>query len=62
MYDEEKFAGFNAMLEELAADTVVVVADPSALGDDYEELVENLWRIANKGFALRIVPKPEASR
>lgn len=33
---------------------VLVVTHPAALGDDYEELVESLGRIAEAGIALRI--------
>jgi hypothetical protein len=65
-YDEAKFARFNEMLNEIDKDTALIVADPSALGDDYEELIENLRRIGRRDIALRIVaplPRPaEASR
>ena len=55
---KEKFAG----LDRLIADSkgkgieVLVVHHPQVLGDDYEELVMNLDKIASAELALQIVP------
>ena len=56
-YDEEKFKEFKKMLETDAG--VCVIHHPQVLGDDYEELVENLNRLADSGKSLEIVPRKE---
>ena len=38
---------------------VVVIADPHALGDNYEEMVESLNRLADAELHLAIVPRAE---
>jgi len=53
-YDERKFEKFNALLKTDA--DIVVVAYPEVLGDNYEELVENLKRLGASGKTLHIVP------
>ena len=55
MYDEAKFKEFNRLLQEARAD-LVVVNHPQVLGDNYEELVENLNRLSTSGMFLSIVP------
>ena len=55
MYDEAKFKEFNRLLQEARAD-LVVVNHPQVLGDNYEELVENLNRLSTAGMYLSIVP------
>jgi len=64
MYDEKKFADFNAMLSGSKNDGVVMVLvlRPGVLGDTYEELTENLNRISDRGLTLRIVPRSERSK
>jgi len=54
-----KFAEFDRMLAESKDKKVdeLRVASPQVLGDNYEELVENLNRIADAGIALVIVPR-----
>jgi len=54
-YDEAKFKEFNRLLQEARAD-LVVVNHPQVLGDNYEELVENLNRLSTSGMFLSIVP------
>jgi hypothetical protein len=59
MYDEEKFAGFNKLLADSKATGVemVLVAEPWVLGDDYDEIIENLSRIADSGLSLAIAKR-----
>lgn len=54
-YDEKKFKEFNRLLTEANAEAVIV-HHPEVLGDNYEELVENLNRLASSGKQLAIVP------
>jgi len=54
-YDEEKFKEFNRILREVKAD-LIVINHPEVLGDDYEEMVENLNRLAGSGMHLAILP------
>lgn len=58
-YDEEKFSGFSQMLQEAKAQKWdgVLMHNPELLGDDYDEVVENLNRLADAGLALRILPR-----
>lgn len=56
-YDEEKFGEFNKMLKGDAE--VCIIHHPQVLGDNYEELVENLNRLADSGKSLVIVPEKE---
>ncbi|XHR29872.1 MAG: hypothetical protein ACFUZC_04825 [Chthoniobacteraceae bacterium] len=53
---ETKFADFLKLIEDSKASGVeaIVVAAPWVLGDNYEEIVESLSRIAKAGLALRI--------
>jgi len=54
---EEKFANLIQFLDAHKGKDepdFLVVAHPAVLGDDYEELVESLGRIAEAGIALRI--------
>ena len=53
-YSETKFAEFNRMLEEVEAESVVTVAWPEVLGDDYVEVIENLSRLAEHHLKLAI--------
>jgi len=52
-YNEEKFKVFNQVLKDDAE--VVIIHHPQVLGDDYEELCENLNRLAKTGKTLSIV-------
>ena len=56
MYDEEKFQSFNDMLDDAKMNRLdaVMVAWPEVLGDDYEEIIENLARLADKGLNVAI--------
>lgn len=55
---ERKFADFISMLAE-TIDETIVVHHPQVLGDDYDDLVESLNRLANAGKKLIIVPRKE---
>jgi hypothetical protein len=57
---EKKFADFIKMLAE-TIDETIVVHHPQVLGDDYEELVESLDRLADAGKKLIVVPRAERS-
>ena len=53
-----KFVEFDRLIreaKELAADTVLVQS-PQVLGDNYDELIDNLTKLANAELALVIVP------
>lgn len=53
---EQKFADFIKLCEEVKAKKVqhVIIAQPSAIGDTYDEVVESLSRLADAGLALNI--------
>jgi hypothetical protein len=56
----EKFERFDAMLAEVRTANgsgAVCFAHPGILGDTYEEIVENLNRLADAGVAIRIAPR-----
>ncbi|MHB1158616.1 MAG: hypothetical protein ACYC26_17475 [Phycisphaerales bacterium] len=54
----EKFAEFIRMCEDAKRKgaTAVLVASPHVLGDNYEELIESLQRLADAKLLLRIAP------
>ena len=54
-YDEAKFKEFNRLLREAEVD-LLVIDSPEVLGDNYEELIENLRRLSSSGLHLSIVP------
>lgn len=53
---EKKFGDFIRMCAQAKSDglTEVLIAYPWVLGDNYEELVESLSRLAAAGLGLRI--------
>lgn len=55
---KEKFPNFIRLLEETKED-LLLVHHPQVLGDNYEELVESLNRIADAGKRLLILPRAE---
>lgn len=59
---EAKFAGFIRACEMAKADNIphVLVAWPKVLGDNYEELIESLWRLSDAGLALLIAGENDA--
>ena len=57
---ESKFAEFLHLLRE-TKEEVVNVHHPEVLGDNYEELVESLNRLADAGTKLVAVPRNERS-
>lgn len=60
---EQKFGNFIKLCEEVRKNgvDVVVVANPRVLGDDYDELVESLNRLAEAGLKLVITNTHRAS-
>ena len=56
---EEKFSGLLRMCEEAKKGEfeIVVAVKPEILGDDYEELVDNLRRCAKAGLLVAIAEK-----
>ena len=55
---ETKFADFIRMLAETPEETVIV-HHPGVLGDDYDEIIESLNRLADAGKKLVIVPRKD---
>jgi predicted oxidoreductase len=55
---EQKFADFIRMLVETKLDTILI-HHPEVLGDNYEEIVESLNRVADSGKKLVIIPRTE---
>lgn len=53
---EQKFADFIKLCEEAKSKNVqhVIIAQPSAIGDTYDEVMESLSRLADAGLALNI--------
>ena len=56
---EIKFKEFIAMCLDAKSRGVegVAIPDPQTLGDDYEEILESLSRLADQGLALVIVAR-----
>jgi hypothetical protein len=55
---DKKFAEFIKLLAD-TTEGVVLIHHPQVLGDNYEELVESLNRLANAQKTLAIVPEAE---
>jgi diketogulonate reductase-like aldo/keto reductase len=55
---ERKFEEFIELLN-LKAEDVLLLHNPEALGDTYEEVIESLNRIADAEKKLVIVPRAE---
>ena len=55
----EKFDGFFRLCEQAKNGEfqIVVAAFPKILGDNYEELVSNLWRCAKAGLLVAFAEK-----
>lgn len=53
---EQKFSDFIRMCR-TAPEEVIIVNHPEVLGDNYEEIVESLNRLADAGKKLEIVPR-----
>ena len=55
----EKFADFFRLCEQAKSGEfqIVVAAFPEVLGDQYEELVSNLWRCAKAGLLVAFAKK-----
>ena len=53
---EKKFKGFIKMCNEAKASgqESVIIANPQILGDDYEEIIESLNRLAAANLSLNI--------
>jgi len=58
---EKKFAGFIKLCSEAKANGAdqVTVAYPWVLGDNFEELVESLSRLADAGLLLNIAARKD---
>ncbi len=58
---EQKFANFIQMCEEAKRNDVgaIVVATPEILGDNFDEVIESLSRLADTGLALHIAGRSE---
>lgn len=56
---EEKFASFIKMCEEAKQDNIpqVIISRPRDLGDNYEEIIESLARLAEAGLFLQITSR-----
>ena len=60
---EKKFGDFIRLCAETKAAGVkqVVVAYPWVLGDNYEEVIESLSRLADAGLALRVQGRAQSA-
>ena len=56
---ERKFASFIEMCKEAQKDNIpnVIISHPQVLGDNYEEIVESLARLADAGLLLQITSR-----
>ncbi len=61
---ETKFADFIRMCAEAKAKGLegVIIHNPHALGDNYDEMVESLNRLADAELQLAIVPRAERGK
>jgi len=59
---EEKFADFIEHCAEQPKGTLVIIHNPSAIGDNYAEIVESLNRLADAELPLLIVPRSERGK
>jgi len=60
----EKFKGFIKAIKQAKADKAqsIIIQSPYAIGDNYEEIVESLNRIASAGLSLSILPPDKQSQ
>lgn len=56
---EKKFASFIKMCNKAKHDNIptVIISHPRVLGDNYEEIVESLSRLAEVGLLLQITSR-----
>ncbi|MBP6627822.1 MAG: hypothetical protein KA297_00235 [Kofleriaceae bacterium] len=61
---EQKFSGFLKMCDEAKAGKldVVLIHHPEVLGDNYDEIVESLNRLADAKLSLTIIPRVERDK
>lgn len=61
---DEKFKEFNKLIAESkeSGTEKVIIHHPEVLGDNYEELVENLNRLSDAELGLFIVPRNQRSK
>ncbi len=58
MYDAEKFKEFDKAVAVCAEkDANMIIAYPHILGDNYEEMIENLGKLADAGVPLSVVSR-----
>jgi len=64
MTHKQKFSGLIAAIASAKAEEadVLTVRSPEELGDNCEELIESLRRIAEAGVALGFIPPNQAGR
>lgn len=62
MTHDEKYKEFSRLIAEADKNEidVVVIAYPQVIGDNYEEIVENLGKIADAGLSLCIAGRKNA--
>ena len=53
---DNKFASFIALCEKAKQDNIpsVIISHPHVLGDNYDEIIESLTRLAKAGLSLQI--------
>ena len=56
---QDKFQDFIRLCDESEKGDMLQIATPHALGDNYEELIESLNRIADAELHLAVVPRKE---
>jgi hypothetical protein len=54
---EQKFKEFIRACAELPSGGVLVIHHPEVIGDDYDEIVESLNRLADAELLLSVVPR-----
>lgn len=56
---ENKFASFIEMCKKAKQDNIpnVIISHPQVLGDNYEEIIESLARLADAGLSLQITSR-----
>jgi hypothetical protein len=56
---DKKFASLITMCEKAKQDNIpnIVISHPQVLGDNYEEIIESLARLADTGLSLQITSR-----
>lgn len=63
-YDEKKFENFNGAVQHLKAQgaNAMMIHHPEVIGDTFEEIVENLNRLANAHLFLGILSEDDRAK